>query len=129
MMVRAATPEDLGTIARFHEAMGMGYEFPDWGPLYAIQRVAVSADGRAIAAAAVKLTGEAFLWLDPAASNVVKAAALVELGTQCSQASSALGLEDVSCWVPPEIEPSFGPVLERLGWLRSPWQSWTKPLK
>jgi hypothetical protein len=50
---------------------------------------------------------------------------LAEIKDYMAQKAFRLGLDQITAWVPKEIEPSFGPRLEDLGFTKSPWQSYT----
>lgn len=53
---------------------------------------------------------------------------LLELTNHMRQKAWKLGLNEMTCWVQPEIEKSFAKRLVELGFVRSPWSSWTMTL-
>lgn len=128
MNVRLYGDTDLDTIRTMHEAMQIGYTFSGFSPLFAVKRVVEDARGRVIAAGALKLTSEAFLWLDEIESSVKKLHAIAALNTACTEDARKMGLEDCTCWVPPRIARTFKAALQSLGWEESAWPSFTYKL-
>lgn len=129
MNIREMTQADMEDLRYIHHRMQIGYPFPDFGPLYAIRRAASNGTGHIVGAAAVKVVGEAFLWLAPDASDMKKLEAIADLSVECGQACREIGLEEVSAWIPPKVGRKFGPVLSNLGWQKSPWRSWTRRIR
>lgn len=124
--IRDIAASELLIIKALHEKMNVGYEFPNLeSPLFAIRKAIISPEGKPLAAAALKLTSEAFLWIDPEDSEYVRSANLLRLAYACHERAKALQLEDVSAWVPPSHEAEFAEALGKLGWARSPWSSWS----
>lgn len=126
-MIRRLRREDVRGVARLHEAMGMDYRFPDFGGLYPVKNVAEHR-GNLVGAMAVKAIGEAFVWIDPASSLRQKVETIVQLSIKCEEDTKVCGFEDVTAWIPPEIEPRFAHLLGKLGFEKSPWPTWTKRL-
>lgn len=123
-------PEQAVLVKELHNRMAVGYEFPDiGGPLFAVRKMITDEHGEAQAAAALKLVGEAFLWINPDDDDFSKTANIVRLAQACHEHAKALQLEDVSAWIPPHIEAQFGNMLLRMGWTRSPWASWSARIK
>lgn len=116
-------------IAVLHEKMGIKYPMPYLdGPLVLIKEHAFDDRGNIVAACAVKLTSEAYLWLDPEASVRNRIQGIREVSEHAVLAARAANLEDVSAWIPPHIEPRFAHLLIALGWRKSPWPSWSRLL-
>jgi hypothetical protein len=126
-MVRPYSGTDLALIKAWHEQSGFGYPLPDLSsPLLCVFGVAES-EGEPVAAAGIKLIGEEYLWLNPAKSDKAQALAAYRLQRAVEKtAAEQFGLESISAWLPPEIEKRFGGTIERLGWIKSPWQNYTK---
>lgn len=124
--VRDVAPDEAVIIKELHHKMGIDYQFPNiTSPLFAIRKMVIDEVGTVSAAAALKLTSEAFLWIDPDSPEIEKTADILRLMQVCHERAKALQLEDCSAWIPPTIEPIFGSMLSRLGWQRSPWASWS----
>ena len=127
-MVRPYKDADLSAIKNWHEQSGIDYSFPDLSsPLFHLIGVAESEDAP-VAAATVKLIGEAYLWLNPAASTFAKTRALLQLHSALKRDAELEGFDQVMAWVTPEIDKNFGPHLQKLGWEKSVWQSYGKNL-
>lgn len=78
------------------------------------------------AAAFVKIVGEAYLFLDPEQANPrTRWRTLLGIHEAVRQEAAALGLSEVTCWVPPNLPKSFHRRLSRLGWLEEP-QDWKR---
>ena len=126
-MVRPYQERDFAFIKAWHEQSGFGYPLPDLSsPLLCLLGVAES-EGEPVAAAGIKLIGEEYLWLNPAKSDKAQALAAFRLQRDLEiNAVQQYGLDSISAWLPPEIEKKFGGTLERLNWIKSPWQNYTK---
>jgi hypothetical protein len=94
-------------------------------PLYLIRKV-VDVDGEIPMAAFTKVTAEQYLLLDHgwgAAQD--RWELLTKLRDVVVAEAAQKGFEDLTAFVPPYLEKSFGPRLTQLGFLRSPWPSYT----
>lgn len=110
-------------IAGWHAASGIPYPFPDLnGPGW----LPPIETGHAVIG--LKLQVEAFLWLDPNASRRERSRSFLEAEARAIEFVRRLGLDEVVAWLPPTIEPHFGPALLRRAWRRSPWPSWSRQL-
>lgn len=119
---------DVNQLRLIHEKMGNKYPFPDLSsPLFVVTETI--GNGKLVAAAAVKAVGEAFLWLDPEVPKIEKAEAMVKLEQRCILQAISKGLEEVTAWIPIDIEPQFGKILVKRGWVKSPWPSYTRLLR
>lgn len=126
MLIRDLLDEETGKIAELHRKMKMRYDFPDLlMPTFAIKKLVFDQKGELLAGGALKLIGEAFLWIDPACNQYKKAKAISVLADSCSEGSKNIGIEEVSAFIPPELELSFADTLGKLGWRRSPWPAWS----
>lgn len=128
MIVRHMIDADAASVERLHQAMKMPYRLPDFGPLYVVKNVAQNGSPEIIAAAGIKLIGEAFLWISPSESVMKRVEAINQLSARCLHDARAAGLDEVSAWIPAEMEPRFAPMLESLGWQKSPWPTWGRLL-
>lgn len=118
--------QDVAKILELHDKMKLGYQAPSFdSPLVVLKQEVLTDDGQLIGAAAVKLIGETFLWLDPSVSKVGRLRATLALMDTCRPQLQQIGLEETSCWLPPHLEERFGSLLGRLGWSKSPWPSWS----
>ena len=130
LTVRDWNNGDSKEIALLHEQMGMGYQFPDTnGPLFCLKKAIIDEGGRIVGAVALRLTAEAYLWLDGSRSEFQKSKALAILNETCAKEAKILGLNDVSAWIPTKILRCFKNTLESLGWRKSPWRCFSKMLE
>lgn len=128
MEIREWNHEDNDAVRRIHEAMMLGYGFPNAdNPLFVLKKVAEDENGIA-AAGAVRLMGEAFLWLSPGLETKEKKGVMHSLSAEMREAAVKLGLDELSAWIPPRIEMGFAPELREMRWYRSPWPSWSTRL-
>lgn len=132
---------DLAELMRVHAANGLPAEcFPELvivekstgriveNPIYLIKEV-VEEDGKPVVAGFIKLTSEAYLILDHAAGTPEQRWDWLQaLASHVSDLAYARGLDEITAWCPPELLPSFEKRLEDLGFVRSPWVSFTKKL-
>ena len=124
-MIRDYEPGDDQTIFDIHKRQGFDYNLGDISsPLFLIKKVRV-VDGQVVGAMFLRLTAETFLLVD--GSPVTRGRAIEELQPAVIRAAWEAGLSDVLCVVPPEIEPDFSPVLERMGWAKErPWPLYSR---
>jgi hypothetical protein len=95
-------------------------------PLYLVKGVYVSPDGKPALMSFVKLTGEIFLLVDHTVGTPEERWAwMQEFKNWIAEHAWAQGLEQISCWIPPEIEESFAKRLAEMGFVKSPWTCYT----
>jgi len=127
-MVLPYQERDLEIIRAWHEASAFDYPLPDLSsPLMCLLGVAES-DGIPVAAAGVRLIGEAYYWQDHAARPYAKAKAMVELHTALEANARQMGLDQVIAWLPPGVAQDFSTRIEKFGWKKSVWSSYAKNL-
>jgi glucokinase len=130
MKIRTYQPSDLETLKQIHADRGLPpacMPEPE-NPLFIVKKVIEEA-GQVQAATFVKLTSEPWLLLDPDLPDK-KAVQLVRIISDITSVAAAnLGLEEMTCWIPPEAGPSFGKLLESIGYIKTPWQSYTIVLR
>ena len=129
MVIRTYQAQDLEALKRIHAKRGLPPAcLPDVSnPLFFVQRV-IEEDGKPVAALFVKLTAEPFLLLDP---DLPTAEAFHKLSILSDVAETAVRkekIEDITMWIPNEAGEGFGKVVEGLGFVKSPWQSYSRIL-
>ena len=98
-------------------------------PRFAINRVVEDENGEIGCGAFLKITSEPFLLMDPTFKDPVwRWKALTEIMEDMAAEAKRKGLDETTCWVPPHLVESFGPRLQALGFVESPWVSFTKKL-
>lgn len=125
MIVRDFQSADIVRLAEIHAKQGFAYDLPDLdSPLFVVRKVATNGRSVPIAGAALRLTAEAFLLIDPDAEK--KANVVLALHEAVRRAAQDAGLDDVQCLLPPPIEKKFGWQLMRLGWKRHEWTLYSR---
>jgi len=128
MVVRDAMPEDIEQIRAIHEAMALDYRMPNLeSPLFLIQKV-VETDGKIIAASALKVEAEAYLWVAPTLSAREKVDAMYQMQPQLVAEAWEKGIDQIVCWVPETVEKKFAKRLRAMGFSRDRdgWHSWSR---
>lgn len=138
MIERAYTKADAERVADLHRLCGFEYELPDLeAPSFLIQRV-IEDEGQIAMAGLVRMTAEVYLLADTRwRTPMWRYQAMQRLEKSLEGQTSALRLtdengnaprqlEDVFCWMPPEIERSFGKRLSRMGWQRQLWAAFSR---
>jgi hypothetical protein len=126
-MIRPYQPGDFDAVKRLHAKSGLPAAcMPDLqNPNSVVQLVSIE-QGEVAQFGAVKLTGEAFVLVDHEHSSPQERwARLGDLTAMALRGAAERGLDDVSAWIPPGLEDSFGKRLEALGAIKSPWRNWT----
>jgi hypothetical protein len=97
-------------------------------PLFIIKKM-VAKDGETFEAGFLKITGELYLLIDHQLSTPEdRWEALQRLCAEGLAQAARMGLAQVSCWIPPQIEQSFAKRLESLGFEKSKWTCYTANL-
>jgi hypothetical protein len=110
-----------------HAASRMPYAFPDLANPLFLTRVVIERDAQIVAAALLRLTAEAYVLLDPAAGTPRDRWRALLLAHEAARGdANRRGLYDAHCWLPPPVASAFGRRLERLGWQREPWPSYSR---
>jgi len=129
-LIRDFEIADLQNLSKIHEANGLPPNcFPDHkDPLFLVKSI-LEHEGQAVMACFLKVTSEVYLLVDHAKGTPEQRWEwLRQLTAHMKQEAWSRGLNEMSCWVPPEIEKSFGKRLTELGFVKSPWQSYTLDL-
>lgn len=107
-----------------HARSGFDYSFPRdlHTPLFPIKR-SVEKDDAVLAMAAIKVEGEAYLWINPSEGTPEERwIAIKLLCMDLELKAREIGFDQVHCALPPEIAERFGKRLEDLGWkIARPW--------
>jgi hypothetical protein len=129
-MIRDLREEDVLDLIAIHRANGLPANcLPAFShPLFAVKRI-VDIEGKLAMGGFLKVTSEVYLLLDhTVGSPEERMEWLRELSKDLEKCAFEKGLEDLTLWVPPEVESSFGKRLEDLGYRKSPWSSYTLKL-
>ena len=131
VIIRPFESSDVGAIEQMHHKAGLPpICLPDTKcPLFFLKLVGTQ-DKRVINAGFIKLTGEAFILVDHETGTPEERWANLRSLVQVGLASAgAKGLQDVTAWLPPEVEKSFGKRIEDFGFHKSPWNSYSAILE
>lgn len=101
-----------------------GVEKPN--PLFIVKAVKMH-EGRSALMGFLKVTTEAYLLIDHTVGTAEERLEWLKEGMEyLKQRAWRHGIEQITCFVPTAIEPSFGPrLVNDLGFVKSPWQSYT----
>jgi hypothetical protein len=126
-IIRPYSESDLDAIIRLHRQSGLpDVCLPDLSnPLFCV-KVCAERRNKVVQAGFVKIVGEAYLLVDHEVASPQERLDIVErlVATGLAEAASR-GFEDVTAWLPPKVRRSFAPRLTALGFIKSPWQSYT----
>lgn len=127
-VMRPMAPKDFPRLCELKEQAGLDYEMPDWNDTLAgTQIVLTDAEGEIHAAAALRLTAEAFLFLDGEWGKPTdRWLNVLALHEAIRKEAKSLGLKNVHAFLPPEVAKSFGRRLRTLGWIREPFEPWVR---
>jgi len=95
-----------------------------------ITRSVYEHDGKPAMMAFLKITAEIFLLVDHEMGTPEERWTwMQEFNAYIRHEAWKRGLEQLTCWIPPEIEESFAKRLTEMGYVKSPWTSWTLNLE
>jgi len=136
MRIREFADADLLALKRMHAAQGFDYPFPEIAdPIFLVKLVVEDAASHPVMASLLRLTSEAYLLHDPQAGTPLQRwERFLMLHEATRREALRWGLQDVHCWVPPQVarqkeggqarqegRAGFGRRLLRLGWERPLW--------
>jgi hypothetical protein len=113
-------------IQQIHDDSGFDYRLPDFSgnPRFPIQR-AISNNGKFMAASLVKVEAEVYLFMNHENGTPQERwEGLRLLHADVVSRARQIGFDQLYCVLPPEIEKSFGPRLQELGWSKD--RGWSK---
>jgi hypothetical protein len=135
-MIRSFYDTDLDNALRVHKANGLPEEcFPELkikidgkvidNPLF-IEKHVFENGGETVMSSFLKVSSEVYLLLDHEKGTPQdRWEWLQEFCRFIQQRAFRRGFDQMTCWVPLDLEPTFRKRLEDLGFVRSPWQSYT----
>lgn len=123
------TADRFGEVEALHDSMGALYPFPDLSNELVTVKTAVTDEaGRIVCAGAVKIIGEAFLWIDKYSNLRDKLNSIGILERDMRMLAQINGFDQVAAWVPPQVPKGFPRLLREMNWQPSPWPTWVKNL-
>lgn len=128
-MIRPFQMRDSAALKFMFMKQGFEYECPDFGDPSLISKTVLEKDGKVSMAILARLTAEAYFLIDPeVGSPQEKWEAFKGLHEASRLDCYARGLDDIYCWVPPQIQKPFGRRLLRLGWAHNLWPVFNRSL-
>ena len=137
-MIRDFEPRDMEQALAIHHANGLPENcFPNLyienhegrtvsNPLFMIKAVCETPDGTPAMMAFVKLQGEIFLLAShDVGTPEERWAWMKDFKEWVAHEAWRNGVEQLTAFIPPEIDASFGKRLEEMGFIRSPYVCWT----
>jgi len=126
-MIRPMTPSDIPTLRQMYEFSGLPYTLPDLrGPLMESVLVVTDDNDVPVTACAAERIVQLYLLVDETVHPAAKLRYIKSLHTHMKVVLSSKGYQEANCFVPPEMEKSFGRRLMRsLGWVKN-WPSFAR---
>jgi hypothetical protein len=129
VLIREYTHTDLDALVSIHSRRELPYSIPDLeSPLF-LSKIVIEKDSRIVAASLLRLTAEAYVFLEPERGDARQRMYWLRLIHEAARGDAARkGLDDVHCWVPPGLGKSFGKRIVALGWQRERWDCYSRSL-
>ena len=126
-MIREYQEDDILALQKIRIDNGLPPNcMPDPTDPLMLAKLVMEQDGKPVMATFLRGTSEIYLLVDHEHGTPEERwQQLQELKDYLVKEAWKLGLDQMTCWVPPEIEQSFSKRLLELGFQRSPWQSYT----
>jgi hypothetical protein len=127
MQLRDFKPSDYEAVKKLYQKQGFEYDLPDMAAFMEIQ-VVVDEQDKPFMFLAARPTVEMFLILDKEWATPQWRFEAFKLIHEAMRAKlETVGISDVHCWLPPEIEKSFAKRLMRgFGWVKQLWPCYSR---
>src|SRR5262249_54101640 len=123
---------DTEWVKELHNAQALGYQLPDLDSEEIILKVGLENGLGLDPVLLLPRTAEAFLITGERPSGLAESRKLLSsiliLDKEVPQAARELGLTDVYCNVPPDLERRFAKLLFRMGWKKNYWPMYCRQL-
>jgi hypothetical protein len=94
-------------------------------PLFVVKEV-FEHEGAPVLMSFLKITSELYLLVDHTVGTPEERWEWLKAFKEHMKVEAwRLGLDQMTAWIPSDIEKSFADRLEEMGFIKSPWQSWT----
>lgn len=121
--------ERYGEVRELHEQMGALYPFPNLrDELFPIKSAVTDKRDEIACAGAIRIVGEAYLWVDKSRNLRDKLNSIGILEREMSGEARRQGFDQIAAWIPPQVPKGFYRLLREIGWQPSPWPTWIKNL-
>lgn len=104
--------------------MGLDYKLPDLTGKMISAKTVCEHDGQVVAASALKMQAEAYLWVAPDLNPALKWDAIRMMQREILKQAMKIGIEQLVAYVPDCLR--FGKRLKKLNWeqARAGWTAW-----
>ena len=126
--IREAKRRDYAAIQEMYKKQALNYVLPDLDRDDLILKVVLEDDAKVEMAVLLRMTAETFFLVGDAGTRKQRLGKMLALQQAVSPEAKSLGICDAFCWVPPEIDARFGPLLLHVGWKKPEWPSYYKDL-
>lgn len=128
--------EDIAKAREIHKANGLDERcFPEIAiktstgmepnPLFVVSEV-FEHEGKPALMSFLKITSELYLLVDHTVGTPEERWEWLKAFKEHMKVEAwSHGLDQMTAWIPTDIEESFAKRLEEMGFVKSPWQSWT----
>jgi hypothetical protein len=129
LQLREYTENDLSALVSIHAERELPYAFPELKNRLFLSKLILEKDSKIVAASLLRLTAEAYLLLDPGVGSPRERWRWLLLMHEAARGDAVRkGLDDVHCWVPPDMGRAFGKRINALGWRRERWDCYSRSL-
>ena len=126
MTIRPLEPSDIPTLRQMHELSGLKYQFPDLRSPHMESVMVIESDGVPVAACAAERICQLYLLMDDSEHPAAKMRYVRMLHEAMPKELSSRGYHEANCFIPPQLERSFGRRLMRtFNWVRN-WPSFAR---
>jgi len=127
ILARPYEPADEPRVRELHQRQGLKYELPALHEMSV--RIVIEENGIITHAGFLRLTTEAYWLFEPGETKRRTLGRLMMLQREMNLQAKNLKLNDVHCWLPPELSQRFGKILLKLGWKQPLWTCFAKEVK
>ena|SRR5690242_21295697 len=126
-MIRALKPSDIPTLRNWYETSGFSYDFPDVrGDRMESVLVFTDDNDAPLAAVAAERIVQLYLWMDENLHPAAKLRIIRELHDGMVPVLRSKAYHEANCFLPPELEKSFGRrLMNTFKWVRN-WPSFAR---
>lgn len=125
MLIRPFQVNDLESVRAIHAAQRLGYEMPKFDEQDFIIKAVIEEAGEIHTALFLRKTAEAYL-LMKRAGRKEGIQRLIVLNREINPIARRMGLPEVFCMCPPQLEGNFGKLLLHMGWRKQLWSMFSK---
>jgi len=125
MLLRYLRSGDVPEIQSILEKSGFEYAMPDLEDWRFNPVIVGEEAGRVAMAAGLRLTSEAYLWVNKELGDPrTRWAWLLEMHEAVRREAARIGYQDVHAFLPPQLPRAFVRRLQGLGWRRETFEPW-----